>query len=151
MDSVITTAKKTVVARLDEGEDLLLSLKKLADMYNIRCGWFSVFGGLREYAYGLYEEGEYREIRKKARHCIELLPTIGTITVKEGDVLIHSHVIAADEDEGVTSGGHLIEGSTVFPFAEVVMQECDAEIGRRYDKKTNLWPMAMPDGPGEKR
>lgn len=38
---------RVVLARLDEGDDLLGVLRELVTRENIRCGWFQVFGGLR--------------------------------------------------------------------------------------------------------
>jgi predicted DNA-binding protein with PD1-like motif len=136
-----TNSKKTIIARLDEGEDLFCALKECAEKNNIKCGWFSAIGGLKVFTYGLYENGEYRKISKRAKHCFELLPTFGNITLKEGGVLIHAHVNASDEDQGISCGGHLMEGSIIFPFAEVVIQECEGTVDRAFDKKTNLWPL----------
>lgn len=141
MESKISNTKRIAVARLDEGDDLYLSLEQLANEHGIRSGWFSAIGGLKEFAYGLYEQGGYRKIKKRAKHCFELLPTFGNISIKEGKVLIHAHVAATDEEEGAAFGGHLTEGSIIYPFAEVFMQECNAVLNRSYDKKTNLWAL----------
>jgi len=132
---------KSVAARLDAGDDLLLSLKKMAEENNIKAGYFTVIGGLKKIACGLYEEGKYKNIVKEARHCFELLSAAGNITIKEGGVLVHSHIFATDEEEGMGFGGHLMEGTVVSPFVEVFMQEVDIEIGRTFDPQTNLWPM----------
>lgn len=141
MKSIVCSPKKTIFARFDEGDDLILSLKKCAEQHNIKTGWFNLIGGLKEFAYALYEKGEYRNIHERATHCFELLPTFGNITQKEGETLIHAHIIASDEDAGVAKGGHLIEGCKIYPFAEVLIQEIDAVIDRSYDKNTNLWPV----------
>lgn len=146
MQYVKGNSKRVVIARFDEGEDLLMTLKKCAEENNIRCGWFSVIGGLKKLAYGLYENGEYRNITKEAENCFELLPTFGNITLKNGETLIHAHINASDEDNGTCCGGHLIEGSIIFPFAEVVIQECDGSINRKFDPKTKLWPMNFQKG-----
>jgi predicted DNA-binding protein with PD1-like motif len=143
MESIACTTKRMIVARFDAGEDLLLSLTACAKEHGIRAGWFSVIGGLKEIAYGLYEQGAYRNIRKVAKHCFELLPTIGNISIKEGEVLIHTHINAGNEEDGRSFGGHLIEGSKIFPFAEVFIHECDAPLGRRHDRPTNLWPLTF--------
>lgn len=141
MQYISTNSKKVVMARFDEGEDLLKTLKECAEKNNIKCGWFSIIGGLKIFTYGLYEAGEYRKISIKAKHCFELLPTFGNITLKGGDTLIHAHINASDEEKGASYGGHLMEGSIIYPFAEVVMQECEGQVNRIFDKKTNLWPM----------
>ena len=63
------------------------------------------------------------------------------ITVKEDEVMIHAHLTAADEHDGTSFGGHLMEGSIVFPFAEVYIQEFDSIIEREFNPKINLWPI----------
>ncbi len=143
MESKISKVKRLVIAKLDTNEDLLLSLTNLAKMHNITAGYFNVIGGLKKIAYGLYENGIYRNIIKEAKNCFELLPTFGNISIKNGEILIHCHIVAEDEVEDKSFGGHLIEGSKIFPFAEVFMHECDIELIRSYDQKTNLWPFKL--------
>ncbi len=135
-------AVRTIAARIDAGEDLLLSLQKLAEENNIKAGFFTVMGRLKKFAYGLFEHGTYHNIVKEAqRCCFELLPTIGNISMKEGKIFVHCHIIASDEETGVASGGHLLEGSIVYPTAEVFMHEVDLEIGRTFDASSKFWPM----------
>lgn len=136
--------KRTIAARIDAGEDLLKSLTKLAEENNIRAGFFTVMGGLKQFAYGLFEHGSYHNIVREAqRCCFELLPTIGNISIKEGKIFVHCHIIASDEETGLASGGHLIEGSIVYPTAEVFMHEVDIEIGRTFDPASKFWPMKL--------
>lgn len=143
MESSPCTIKRTIVARFDAGEDLLLSLEALAREHDIRGGWFTLIGGLKEIAYGLYEPGSgHRVVKKAAQRCFELLQTAGTISLKEGNVFIHAHVSAADE-EGRAFGGHLAPGSKVFPFAEVCLHETDIPLGRRLDPATSLWSLTF--------
>lgn len=142
MESKVCNPKKLIVARFDAGEDLLLSLQKLAEKHGVKGGWFSVIGSLKKFAYGLFENGTYHNIIKEAkRSCFELLPTAGNISIKEGKTFAHCHIIASDEEEGKAFGGHLIEGSIIYPVAEVYMQECDIEIGRTFDSNTKFWPL----------
>ena len=141
MDYRVCNLKRTIVARFDDGEDLLLSLTKCAEENGIKAGYFSLIGALKRFAYGLYEEGKYRSIVKEASHCFELIPVFGNVSLKEGKALIHAHVACADEEAGGLFGGHLMEGSKIYPFTEVVMQEFDLPLDRTYDPKTNLWPI----------
>lgn len=141
MESKVSNTKRLIIVRLDAGDDLLLSLQKCAEQHNIKSGWVSMIGGLKQVTYGLYENGTYKNITKKAAHCLELLPTFGNISLKEGKVLVHIHVNAGDETDGSSFGGHLMEGSLIYPFAEVFIQECDAVLERAFDDKTKLWPI----------
>ena len=141
MQSKIVNIKKAVVARLDAGDDLMLALKEVAQKNGIKSAFFTLIGGLKKISYGLYEDGSYRHIVLEAKHCFEVLPTAGNVTLKDGELFVHSHLTAADEKNGTAFGGHLMEGSIVYPFAEVFMQEIDVELVRQHDPKTNLFPI----------
>lgn len=141
MESIVCKPKRIVFARFDEGDDLLLCLKKCAVEHGIRSGWFDLIGALKKISYGLYINGEHRKVSKRAENCFEILSAFGNITQKEGDVLVHAHLAVSDENDRPAFGGHLLEGCEIYPFAEVVIQEIDTVIHRRYDKKINLWPL----------
>lgn len=141
MEYASTNSKRTVIARFDEGEDLLKSLQACVEENNIKCGWFNIIGALKVATYGLYENGGRRKISKEAKQCFEILSTIGNITLKEGQPMIHAHINLSDEDQGASFGGHLMEGSIIYPLAEVVIQECEDAVERVFDEKTNLWLM----------
>jgi len=136
--------KRTFVVRLDAGEDILKTLTKMAEENGIKAGTFSLIGGLKKLSCGLFDNGVYHNIIKEAKkYCFELLPTGGNITMKEGKIFVHCHIIAANEEDGTATGGHLLEGTIVYPTAEVVMQELDADIDRAYDAESKFWPMKL--------
>ena len=142
MESAATSPKRIVIARIDAGEDLLLFLQKLAEEHDVKAGWFSVIGGLKKFSFGLFEHGSYHNIVKEAKRCcFELLPTFGNISIKEGRTFVHCHIIASDEENGAAFGGHLMEGTIVYPTAEVYMQECSTQVNRIFDPQTKFWPM----------
>ncbi|MFH1829586.1 MAG: DUF296 domain-containing protein [Pseudomonadota bacterium] len=137
MESTVTKPGRLIVARFDEGEDLLNSLKKCAEDNGIKSAYFGLIGGLKELSYGLYEKGAHRNVRKTPKDCFELLPTFGNVTMKQGDIIVHAHIMVAAEGE--LYGGHLMEGSKIYPFAEVFMQETEVLLERKYDDKLKLW------------
>ncbi len=137
MQSTTCKDRRLIVARFDEGEDLLKSLVKCAEKNDIRSGYFTLIGGLKELRCGIYSKGEHKEFCKTTDDTFEVLPTGGNITMQEGKVLVHCHVMVADE--GGVYGGHLMEGSIIYPFAEVYMQEIDTVIERKFDERLNLW------------
>ncbi len=141
MESKVCNPKRTIFARFDEGEDLLGSLVECVRGNEVRSGMFNFIGGLKRVSYGLYYKGERKEFKRDATECFEILSGTGNITVKEDEVMIHAHLTAADEDDGTSFGGHLMEGSIVFPFAEVYIQEFDSIIEREFNPKINLWPI----------
>lgn len=143
MESKISSPKRLIIARFDEGDDLVLSLKQCATLHNIKAGWLSGIGALKEISFGLYANKAHRSIKREADHCFEIISLSGNISIKEGELLVHAHITVADDKEGCAFGGHLLEGSKVYPFAEVFIQECDADIRRVLDERINLWAMKL--------
>lgn len=141
MDDTSCNIIKTIVARLDPGDDLLLSILKCAERNDIHSGQVSLIGGLKEIVYGLHDGQKYKVKKKTANKLFEVLPTIGTITLRDGKLFAHVHIVAAGEDDGTCFGGHLMEGSIVYPMAEICIHKFDAMIDRSFDPKTNLWPI----------
>lgn len=135
MESTVCNSKRTIFARFDAGEDLMGSLVECVRKNEIRSGIFSFIGGLKSASYGLYYKGERKEFKKDAAECFEILGGAGNITVKENETMIHAHITAADEETGAAFGGHLMEGSIVYPFVEVCIQEFDSIIERKFDSK----------------
>ena len=67
MQSTVCREKRLIVARFDEGEDLLASLKECVAANEIRSGYFTLVGGLKELVYSIYMKGERHEFRKTKR------------------------------------------------------------------------------------
>ncbi len=142
MKTVSTNSKKMILAKLEEGEDLLNAILKCAEENNIKSGYVTGIGGLSEASFGVYQNGGRKLFNKKAdaKSCLEIVSIAGNITIQEGKPLAHIHLSISDMD-GNLVGGHLVEGSKIFPFVELFMMECDKTIVREYDSKTNLWPI----------
>ncbi|MBT3182230.1 MAG: DNA-binding protein [Deltaproteobacteria bacterium] len=143
MESKACNPRRTIVARLDEGEDLFNSLIECVEKNGVRSGIFNFIGGLKRVSYGLYYQGGRKEFKRDATECFEILSGTGNITAKEDGIMVHAHITASDENDGSAFGGHLMEGSIVYPFAEVYIQEFDSIIEREFDSKINLWPIKI--------
>ncbi len=139
MESRTFHPTRIIVARLDEGDDLLLSIQRCAEEHRVTAGVISVIGGLKVASYALYRKGEYFPIKKSAKNCFELLHLAGNISLREGKVFIHAHLTSGNEANGGAFGGHLLEGSIISPFAELCIQAFDGTISRTFDKEINLW------------
>lgn len=141
-----TTIKRCIVAKFDPGEDLLESLESCVKARNIRHGFFQIIGGVDKTTYGVYskESREYKLHEKAGFH--ELLAN-GNIAEKgNGEVFVHCHIFINNQ-KCESSGGHLLKGTRVFPFAEVFIQETETPINRTFDKDLNLWPMKFSPNP----
>ena len=138
---------RVVVARLKPGSDLLRSLQEIAAEEGIGAG--VILTGL-----GLLGEARLRNCESVPEEFpitdanrsflsfeepLEILSISGTVTVAEGNPLVHAHVtLSGVEDKGIkVIGGHLIEGCVVAAFAEVALMELDGiEMVKGFDEET---------------
>ena len=117
MDSVLTVSgpMKCHCVRLHRGEDLLLSIRALAEEQGIAAGVVLS-------AVGCISEGRVRDasgvtIREIRDHC-EIVSLNGTVSAKR----CHLHIALSREDLS-TLGGHLCAGCIVNTTCELVIGE----------------------------
>jgi len=141
MKSIEANQKRLIVVNLKEGDDLYQSILEAAKEHNIRSGFIQGIGGLKVASYGLYRDGALQDQRREAESCFELVSLIGNLSIKENEIYAHIHIEIADtKDTNQCFGGHLQDGSIVFPMAEIAIQEIDVEISRVYNDSFKLWP-----------
>ncbi|MFB0558512.1 MAG: PPC domain-containing DNA-binding protein [Candidatus Bathyarchaeia archaeon] len=139
--------ERVVVARMRPGSDLLLSLQGIAEREGIAAG--VILSGV-----GLLCEARLRNCKSlpgelpitdenraflSFRRPLEIVSLTGNIAMAEGRPLVHAHVTLSYVQEGGIGvmGGHLIEGCTVFGFAEVSIIELEGvEMVKRFDEET---------------
>ncbi|MCX5894348.1 MAG: DNA-binding protein [Proteobacteria bacterium] len=130
--------KRTFVAGLPHGEDILSAVEKICNEEQIAAGIFSIIGAVRGAAFGYYEQDRkrYRTIIRDGAY--EIISCLGNVSIKEEKLFVHAHVLFGDED-GACFGGHLMSPATIFA-AELHLQELDGEPPvRRYDETTGLF------------
>lgn len=126
----------TVVLRLDRGDEIMESLKRLADECGIAGGSFYAIGALGEGEIGVFdpEKKEYSLARLKGDHEIDSL--IGNISRMDGKSYVHAHIVVTDKDLK-TTGGHLIKG-TISLTCEIFVNVLDEPVERRYDPNVGI-------------
>jgi hypothetical protein len=130
------SAGKELMVRLKHDADLVQSIAELARSKGVEAGSFTAIGALKSARLGYYDQSshEYREIRIDSP-C-ELASCTGNISLKDGELFAHVHVVLADE-AGNTKAGHLLEG-IVFA-AEVHLRQLEGpKLERKYDEVTGL-------------
>ena len=138
---------RVVVSRLKSGCDLLSALQDIIEEKELRSG--VILSGI-----GLLSSVKLRNcktlpdefpITDKNRSYLsfekpsEIIGISGNVGMADGKPLIHAHLtLSYIEDETIrVIGGHMIEGSTVFGFAEVIIMELiDIEMIKKYDEET---------------
>lgn len=101
--------------RLKRGEDLLLSIKQLCEVMNIRAG--VVLSGVGCILRGKVRDASGVTIREISDHC-EIVSLNGTVSAER----CHVHIALSKEDMS-TIGGHLCPGCIVNTTCELVIME----------------------------
>ncbi len=120
---------KTICKRLHRGDDLLLSIRRLAKENHIP-------GAVVLSAVGCISQGRVRDasgvrIREITEHC-EILSVNGTVSENR----CHLHIALSKEDL-TTVGGHLCEGCFINTTCELVLGILDGwDIATEFDKET---------------
>lgn len=127
--SANVSSTTTFVIRLLPGEDLRKSIQAFVEKQEIKAGWISTaVGSLTRYNIrfanqpgGSTGDGHF-----------EIVSLTGTLSVNGS----HIHVSVSDST-GKTTGGHLLEGCTVFTTVEIVIQSTNEyEFSREKDGTT---------------
>ena len=93
-------------------------------------------GAINDFTAGVYNTvtKEYHSIQFQGAY--EIVSLTGTVTRKDGDVYLHLHIAAGDE-EGLVHGGHL-NRAIISATAEIQIQVIDGEIGREFSEEIGL-------------
>ncbi|MFH1684542.1 MAG: PPC domain-containing DNA-binding protein [Candidatus Margulisiibacteriota bacterium] len=129
---------RTFLGRFETDRDLLQSLTDFCKKENIKLGTFNVVGAVKNANLGYYDQEKQQyagrvELNKK----LEIASCSGNISLKDGEIMVHAHIVLAD-GEGKAFGGHLMPGTTIFAAEFHVQEYVGAELHREKDPKTGL-------------
>lgn len=117
--------------RLKPGQDLKAAIQELVNRKQIKAGWISTcVGSLTNYKIrfanqtnGSVDSGHF-----------EIVSLTGTVSVNGS----HLHISISDST-GKTTGGHLLEGCTVYTTAEIVILSSNELVFKREKDGTTAW------------
>ena len=141
--TVSTNIKGAIFARMYPGEDLIKTIEKVAIENDVRSGQLSLIGAVSIAKLRWFNRttGEYNEF--VVNRDTEIVSCMGNIArTRDGDLVVHAHMIVADED-GTCYGGHLAPGCEVSVVAELIIIEMEQEIFRVRDEVTGLGLMDL--------
>ena len=126
----------TIIVRLDRGEEILSSLKKVCEDAQVRAGSIIGIGAVEGTTIGVYdlENGKYCDT--ELPQFMELTNLTGNVSTMQGESYLHLHVTLADKSAR-TVGGHL-KKAIVGATAEIFITVYDAVIDRVRDDATGL-------------
>ncbi|MFX1578115.1 MAG: PPC domain-containing DNA-binding protein [Promethearchaeota archaeon] len=126
-----------IFAKMEPGEDVLGAIEEVARKHGVQSGQLSLIGAISQAKLGYYhrESAKYRDFT--VDEDVEVVSCIGDISTHEGNLVVHAHMIVADE-KGKCWGGHLLSGCTVSVTIELVIIETEIELIRTRDDMTGL-------------
>ncbi|HLB67628.1 MAG TPA: DUF296 domain-containing protein [Thermoplasmata archaeon] len=132
--------RDVVIAKLEDGEDLLSSLELIAGNHRIEDGtvlWG--IGMVRDFDIGYFDGKEYRRSTFPSPH--ELLALHGTVSLR-GDPKFHLHLAAGNPEKHVV-GGHLFK-ATVSTLNEICLTRFDSiRLNRAFNPRSGLRELVL--------
>lgn len=126
---------KTVV-RLDKGDEIIESIKKVSDELKIKTAVFSAIGATDDFTVGVFslENSDYERFTYTGNH--EITELSGNITTVDSKPYIHAHITCAGENAGIV-GGHLLR-AVVSLTLELFIIEINTEVSRAFDPEAGI-------------
>lgn len=127
---------KVYAVRLTEGMDLKVEIEKIAVAEQIQAGVIlSSVGCISKARFRVADGISIREIKKN----LEILSLNGTISPKG----VHIHISCSDSD-GISFGGHLVEGNIVNTTCELVIGILESyKFDRKMDRHTGYEELTL--------
>ena len=128
--------RKIHIIRIKPDQQIVDEILRYCEDKGIKSGVIiSLVGSLKDVNLGFLKELPGKYISKKIEGPLEIVSGTGTIALKDGEVVLHIHIVISDEKGAV--GGHLVSG-TIFSTAEVVIGELNEQLERYKDDFTGL-------------
>ena len=126
----------TVIARFDRGEEILDSLRSVAEKENIRLASVSALGAVDDFTVGVYKVDEQKYYSNSFSGWFEIVSLTGTISTMNGEYYAHLHM-SAGNDRGEVFGGHL-NRARISATCELVITVIDGTVERQKDENVGL-------------
>lgn len=124
------------VIRLEKGEEVVESIKKLCRENNIRLGTVSGIGAVDKAVIGLFEPAAKEYHSQELTGAMEITSLVGNISELEGEVYLHLHVTLADNSHRAW-GGHL-NSAVISATGEIIIDVIDGKVDRKFSEEVGL-------------
>ena len=127
---------KTIIARIDKGEEILTQLKNIALKEEIKLASVRALGATDDFTVGVFKVDEKKYYANHFTGDFEIVSLTGTISTMNGEYYAHLHMSAGDE-QGRVFGGHLNE-AIISATCEMVIEVIDGQVDRVRDESVGL-------------
>ncbi|MBQ1821618.1 MAG: DNA-binding protein [Clostridia bacterium] len=126
----------TIVLRIDRGEEIIETVKKVAKQEHVRLAGIEALGATDDFTVGVYDVAAKHYDQKRFTGPHEIVSLTGTITEKDGAFYQHLHMSAGNADCAVV-GGHL-NRAVVSATCEMVIRVIGGAVDRSPDPETGI-------------
>ena len=127
---------KTIVARIDKGEEILQQLEVISKKEEIQLASVSALGATNDITVGVFYTQEKKYYSNHFTGDMEIVSLTGTVSTMDGQYYAHLHMSAGDT-EGHVVGGHLNE-AIISATCEMVIQIIDGQVDREFNQEVGL-------------
>lgn len=127
---------KTIVVRIDRGEEILDKIRELALKENIKLASVTALGATNDFTVGVFNTAEKKYYSNEFKGAFEIVSLTGTINTMDGEFYTHIHMSAGNE-KGEVFGGHL-NRAMVSATCEMIVTVIDGEVDRYRDDDVGL-------------
>lgn len=128
--------EKTIIARIDKGEEILEKVKEIALKEDIKLASIQGLGAVNQFTVGVFKTDEKKYLANNFKGSFEIVSLVGTINTMNDEFYCHLHMSAGNE-KGEVFGGHLNE-AVVSATCEIVINIIDGKVDRYYDDQIGL-------------
>ena len=128
--------KNQILLRLDEGEELIQSLKNLCSKEKINSAFISGIGAARKIEIAHFDTIDKKYYSKKFEEMLEIVSINGNISTLNDQHFIHLHGVFGKKDYSTISG-HLIYAE-ISPTIEIVILFSEGKMERKFNQNTSL-------------
>jgi hypothetical protein len=125
-----------IVVRLDDGDELVSSLKGVCEKEGVKSAFVSGIGAARRAEIAHYDTKEKKYNVKRFEGMLEIVSLSGNIAMLDGKSAAHLHIAISRHDYSTISG-HLMSAE-IYPTCEILILPYSVQIERKHDEKTGL-------------
>ncbi len=131
------------VLRLEQGDDILKTLRQFAEAKKIRAGFFEGIGSLYKARLGHYDFQDTKTYKYETfDEDLEILSLSGNVSTMSQHALPHAHATLGRRDFTVI-GGHLEEGSLA-NMVEINLAKFPGKLEKAKDTNVGLNLLQLP-------
>lgn len=126
----------TYVLRIEKGEEIIESIKKLCEEEKITLAEITGIGAADLIEIGLFNVNTKEYRTQIIEGMFEITSLVGNITTKENETYLHLHINFSDASNQV-KGGHLVKAK-ISATGEIFIRKVNGKIGRVFDEEIGL-------------